>query len=169
VQRRNHRVTSTEAIGDVQLELIQQLDNTPCIYTEFMERGARSVHHYAVLVEDFDAAFEHATSNRFTTVVNAGMMVYVESERIPGLILEIIASNDFTRPYFGGIGRFLAEADPAQLKHDYNLRKPVRPQAALSRRAVREEDRHRARRGQRGDKNGPGADHRQERAQSNHV
>lgn len=113
-------------IGDVQLELIQQLNETPSMYREALQRGTWSVHHYGVCVEDFEAAYQHAMNNGFTPIVNAGapgfaQMAYVESEQIPGLVLEIIEWNDFTRPYFDGIGEFLSKADPSILKHDYQL------------------------------------------------
>lgn len=108
-------------IGDIQLELIHQINDTPSIYTESLNRGAHSVHHYGVCVDDFDKAYDHASDNGFNTIVKTKMMAYVESEKIPGLILEIVAWNDYTRPYFEGIETFLANADPAQLKHDYQL------------------------------------------------
>ena len=65
-------------------------------------------------------------SNGFCAVMNAGapgyaQMAYVESEQVPGLMLEIIEWNDLTRPYFDGIGAFLAEVDQNTLKHSYQL------------------------------------------------
>jgi hypothetical protein len=113
-------------IGDVQLELIEQVNETPSMYQESVERGYWGAHHYAVCVEDFDAAYQHSMNNGFTAVMNAGapgyaQMAYVESEHIPGLMLEIIEWNDLTRPYFDGIAAFLATADPGTLKHNYKL------------------------------------------------
>ncbi len=113
-------------IGDIQLELIEQVNDTPTMYREAAERGYWGAHHYAVCVEDFDTAYQHAMSNGFTAVMNAGapgyaQMAYVESEQVPGLMLEIIEWNDLTRPYFNGIAAFLAEADPGILKHTYKL------------------------------------------------
>ena len=113
-------------IGDVQLELIEQVNTTPSMYLEAAERGYWGAHHYAVCVEDFDAAYQHAMSNGFYAVMNAGapgyaQMAYVESEQVPGLMLEIIEWNDLTRPYFDGIGAFLAEVDQNTLKHSYQL------------------------------------------------
>lgn len=113
-------------IGDIQLELIEQVNNTPSMYREALQRGDRSVHHYGVCVEDFETTYQHAVTHGFTPIVNAGspdfaQMAYVESARIPGLVLEIIEWNDFTRPYFDGIGNFLANADPSIVKHDYQL------------------------------------------------
>lgn len=109
-------------IGDIQLELIEQVNDTPSIYREALEGGAHSLHHYCVAVEDYESAYKHASENGFTTVVdNNGGMAYMESDKIPGLILEIIPWNDFTRPYFDGIGEFLAKVDPQVLKHDYQF------------------------------------------------
>jgi hypothetical protein len=113
-------------IGDVQLELIEQVNTTPSMYQEAAKRDYWGAHHYAVCVEDFDNAYQHAMSNGFTAVMNAGapgyaQMAYVESELVPGLMLEIIEWNDLTRPYFNGIAAFLAEADPGILKHTYKL------------------------------------------------
>jgi methylmalonyl-CoA/ethylmalonyl-CoA epimerase len=113
-------------IGDVQLELIEQVNDVPSIYREALERGAHGLHHYGVCVDDYTACFEHAISHGFTPVVEAGtpgysQMAYVESTKIPGLILEIIEWNDYTRPYFDGIGEFLAGADKSVLQHPYTL------------------------------------------------
>lgn len=113
-------------IGDMQLELIEQVNDTPSMYQEALERGCWGTHHYAVCVEDFSSSYQHAINNGFTPLVNAGapgyaQMAYVESDRIPGLILEIIEWNDLTRPYFDGISNFLSEADPDILTHSYQL------------------------------------------------
>jgi hypothetical protein len=113
-------------LGDVQLELIEQVDDTPSMYREAIDRGHRGLHHYAFCVDDFAAAYGHAVENGFDAIVDAGVpgvarMSYVESQRIPGLICELIEWNDLTRPYFDGIGRFLADADPAKLVHELEL------------------------------------------------
>jgi methylmalonyl-CoA/ethylmalonyl-CoA epimerase len=113
-------------IGDVQLELIEQLSDTPSIYSEAHERGLHSLHHYGVCVENYSACLEHAIRNGFEAVVETGspehaQMAYVESTEIPGLILEIIEWNKFTRPYFDGTREFLAKADPTVLEHPYTL------------------------------------------------
>lgn len=113
-------------IDDVQLELIEQVNDTPSMYQEALAKGAHSLHHYCVCVEDYDHALGHALANGFDAIVEAGhpdfcRMSYVESTEIAGLILEIVEWNDFTRPYFDGIQTFLADADPGVLKHDYQL------------------------------------------------
>lgn len=113
-------------IGDIQLELIQQLNEAPSIYREAMARGHTGLHHYGVCVEDFAAVRQDALNRGFTAVVDAGSdkaarMSYLESDQIKGLIFELIEWNRFSRPYFDGVRQFLSEADPAQLKHEFPL------------------------------------------------
>ncbi len=121
-------------IGDVQLELIEQVNDTPSMYKEAVARGYHSLHHYGVCVEDFPGVYRDAMANGFTAVVDAGFdgiarMSYVESEEIPGLILEIIEWNSLTKPYFESIKQLVDDADPAQLIHEFDLAKltPIGP------------------------------------------
>lgn len=113
-------------IGDLQLELIEPVGDTPSMYREAIERRGHGHHHYAFCLEDFDAAYQKATAEDFEAVVDAGVpgvarMSYVESRRIPGLVCELIEWNDLTRPYFDGMHALLAEADESQLIHEVDL------------------------------------------------
>ncbi len=45
-------------------------------------------------------------------------MTYMESQQIPGLLIELIEWNDNSRPYFDGVREMLAEADPGGLLVD---------------------------------------------------
>ncbi len=112
-------------MGDIQLELIEQLDDRPSIYKEMLDSGNRGLHHYCFGVEDYATAYEEAISNGFEPVVQAGDasggMMYCESTQIPGLILEIIPWDDSTKPYFEGTRQFLASVDQSQLVHEFSL------------------------------------------------
>jgi hypothetical protein len=113
-------------IGDLQLELIEQVNDTPSMYREAVERRGYGQHHYGFCVEDFDAVYARAVPGEFEAVVDAGAkgfarMSYIESRTIPGLVCEVIEWNDFTRPYFDGIRSFLAEADDSQRVHELDL------------------------------------------------
>lgn len=126
-------------LGEIQLELIEPVNDVPSMYREAMERGNHGLHHYAVCVEDFPQAYNYALDNGFNAVVDAGFdglarMSYVESAEIPGLILEVIQWNDLTRPYFEGIEKLVANADPAQLAHEFKLNQltPVGPALKLA-------------------------------------
>ena len=113
-------------LDDLQLELIEQVNDTPSMYLEAIERRGYGHHHYGFCVEDFDSAYAAAMEGGFEAVVDAGVpgvarMSYVESQRIPGLVCEVIEWNDLTRPYFDGMRSFLDEADDAQRIHELDL------------------------------------------------
>ena len=112
-------------LGDVQLELAEQLDQRPSIYSEMLARGNPGLHHYCFGVDDYSAAYRHLLSTGFEPVLQAGDansgMMYCQSSIIPGLILEIIPWNDNSRRYFDGTRQFLAGVDQQQLIHDITL------------------------------------------------
>jgi hypothetical protein len=121
-------------VGDMQLELIELIGDTPSLYKEAMDRGQTSVHHYAVCVDDFPAAYNWALDNGFDAVVDAGVdglarMSYVENPE-SGLILEVIQWNTLTKPYFEGLERRVKAADPAQPVHEFRLA-DITPKAAV--------------------------------------
>ena len=94
-------------LGDLQLELMQQHGSTPSIYREALEHGNAGLHHYALLTEDFDKAFPSLLSSGMEAVVECGdpsigRMSYMASNRIPGLVLELIEWHERVRPYFEG-------------------------------------------------------------------
>jgi hypothetical protein len=113
-------------LGDLQLELIEQVNDTPSMYREAIDRRGYGHHHYGFCVEDFDSSYGLAVVDGFDAVVDAGAkgfarMSYIESKSIPGLVCEVIEWNDFTRPYFDGIHAFLAEADDSRRIHELDL------------------------------------------------
>jgi hypothetical protein len=116
--------TAFAYVGDIQLELIELIGDTPSHYQEALDRKQAGVHHYGVCVEDFAAAYNYALDNGFIALVDAGMdglarMSYVENEQ--GLILEVIEWNAMTRPYFDGIKSLYQAADTQQLVHEFKL------------------------------------------------
>ena len=111
-------------VGDIQLELIELIGDTPSHYKEALDRKQTSVHHYCVCVEDFPAAYNYALDNGFIALIDAGMdglarMSYVENDQ--GLILEIVEWNAMTRPYFDGIKGLHKSCDKQQLVHEFKL------------------------------------------------
>lgn len=112
-------------VGEMQLELIELIGDTPSLYQEAIERTQTGVHHYAVCVDDFPHAYNWALDNGFDAVVDAGVdglarMSYVENPE-SGLILEVIQWNRLTKPYFEGLERMVKEADASQLVHEFKL------------------------------------------------
>ncbi len=114
-------------IGDLQLELIEQVNDVPSMYKEALTDPKRKrLHHYAVCVEDFPSSYKHSMENGFAAIVDAGFdglarMSYIEMKDNPKLILEVIEWNDITRPYFDGIKKLVDNANPNQLIHEFKL------------------------------------------------
>jgi Glyoxalase/Bleomycin resistance protein/Dioxygenase superfamily len=112
-------------VGDMQLELIELIGDTPGLYKEALDRKQYGVHHYAVLVDDFPKAYNWALDNGYDAVIDAGVdglarMSYVENKDA-GIILEIIEWNPLTRPYFNGLEERVFSADKSQLIHEFKL------------------------------------------------
>lgn len=112
-------------VGDMQLELIELIGDTPSLYKEALDRNQTSVHHYAVCVEDFPKAYNWALDNGFDAVIDAGVdglarMSYLENPDT-GLILEVIQWNPLTKPYFEGLEKKVKSADSSQLVHEFKL------------------------------------------------
>lgn len=121
-------------VGDIQLELIELIGDTPSHYKEALDRKQTGVHHYCVCVNDFPAAYDYALDNGFVALVDAGMdglarMSYVENS--DGLILEIVEWNAMTKPYFDGIEDLFRQADKQQLVHEFDLT-DITPKAAVA-------------------------------------
>jgi hypothetical protein len=121
-------------VGDMQLELIELIGDTPGLYKEAIDREHYHLHHYAVLVDDFPAAYQWALDNGFDAVIDSGVdglarMSYLENPD-SGLILEIIEWNALTRPYFEGIERLVKSLDGSQPIHEFEL-KDITPRIAV--------------------------------------
>jgi hypothetical protein len=53
--------------GDMQIELIQQHNNAPSIYREFLDVGRTGMHHVAYWAEDFEGTMARANSAGYRT------------------------------------------------------------------------------------------------------
>jgi hypothetical protein len=112
-------------VGEMQLELIELIGDTPGLYKEALDRQRYGVHHYAVLVDDFPGAYNWALDNGFDAVIDAGVdglarMSYMENPD-SDLILEVIEWNSLTRPYFNVIEKMVKSADANTLVHEFKL------------------------------------------------
>jgi catechol 2,3-dioxygenase-like lactoylglutathione lyase family enzyme len=57
--------------GSVQIELVQQLNDGPSLFREFIQAGRTGFHHVAYWTEDFDATVARYVSRRLTIVQSA--------------------------------------------------------------------------------------------------
>ena len=98
-------------MGDVQIEFIQQLDDHPSPYKEFLESGREGMHHLAYWPKDFAATCAHLEENGFSEVSsirnNDGTrnVVYYETPSQLGTMIEIVPLTAERAAYFGRIHR----------------------------------------------------------------
>jgi hypothetical protein len=87
--------------GDMQIELIQQMDDTPSIYREFVDRGERGFHQVAYWPEDLAAVRDAAVADGWTEVWSGDgggvLFSYLERAGSPATIVELMELNDTTR------------------------------------------------------------------------
>lgn len=81
--------------GDLQIELIQQRNDAPSMYRDFLAAGREGLQHVAFWTESFDADMERAASLGYR-VGHAGCaggangrFVYFDTETHPGTVLEL--------------------------------------------------------------------------------
>jgi hypothetical protein len=88
--------------GDLQVELIQQLDGTPSIYTEFTDAGREGFHQLAWWAEDYDNVASKAHAAGWDEVWSgdgngAARFAYFEGAALPATVVEVMELNDSTR------------------------------------------------------------------------
>jgi hypothetical protein len=88
--------------GDMQIELIQQHDETPSIYQEFMKATGGGLNQVAYWVEDLDAVRGDAIAAGWTEVWRGPDdsptgFSYLEHPDAPLAIVELMELNDGTR------------------------------------------------------------------------
>lgn len=84
--------------GEYQIELVQQHNDSPSIYTEFLEHSAPGLQHVGTLVEDLDEALD--SNNLRQRIVQDGCTVagqrfaYVDTVLHNGTMLELIEADE---------------------------------------------------------------------------
>jgi hypothetical protein len=114
--------------GSLQIELIQQRNDAPSMYRDFLAAGREGLQHVAFWTERFDedmaryraAGFEPAQEGRFGG--RNGRLVYFSAEAHPGTVIELSEISGPKGPMF----RRIAEAAAAWDGSD-----PIRSIASL--------------------------------------
>jgi hypothetical protein len=88
--------------GDMQVELIQQEDDSPSIYREFLDAGREGFHHLAWWTEDFGGVTRAAEDAGWPVVHagNAGGMAqfaYYDAGGFTSTVIEVMELTDATR------------------------------------------------------------------------
>jgi hypothetical protein len=87
--------------GELQLELIQQEDDAPSIFTEFLASDGPGYHQLAYWAEDFDGAMKAVADAGWPVVWSGGegfdvRFAYVEPPNSPATIVEISELTEAT-------------------------------------------------------------------------
>lgn len=81
--------------GDLQIELIQQRNDAPSLYRDFLGAGHEGLQHLAYWTETFDADFDHLRELGFQVGHSGeiggpdGRFVYFATEDHPGTVIEL--------------------------------------------------------------------------------
>jgi hypothetical protein len=107
--------------GDVQIELIQQLDDSPSCYRDLYPAGREGFHHIAVFVDDLDAdiaRYEALGAPVAFSGVSRGMrFAYVDTSPMLGIMVELLEDVPSVRKAFALVaeaGRTWDGTDPVR-------------------------------------------------------
>ena len=102
--------------GPLQIELIQQRNDAPSMYQEFLQAGHEGLQHVAYWSGDFDADLARAQAKGFVVcqqgAVGAdGRFVYFENAGHPGAVVELSEISGAKGGFFEHIARLAADWD----------------------------------------------------------
>ncbi len=109
--------------GPLQIELIQQRNDAPSMYRDFLEAGREGLQHVAYWTRSFDAdlariqALGHSVGHSGRVGGEDGRFVYLETEAHPGTVIELSEIS-------GPKGRFFERI--AELARDWDGSDPIR-------------------------------------------
>jgi hypothetical protein len=109
--------------GDLQIELIQQRNDAPSMYKEFLDAGHEGLQHVAFWTKDYQLLYDRALSLGYTVGHEGqiggeqGRFAYFDSAGHPGSVIEI---SDIS----GNKGRFFDHIRKVAL--DWDGSEPVR-------------------------------------------
>lgn len=111
--------TGVAQSGDVQIELVEQLDDGPSAYRDTVASGATGFHHVAFIAADFDAALAHYADHAVAADGRFGEMrfAYVDTVAAIGHMVEIVEDKPAIRAFFGAVRKAAErwDGDPATL------------------------------------------------------
>lgn len=109
--------------GEVQIELIQQVDDVPSMYQDFLGSGREGLQHIAYWTEDYDQAYQHIKDLGFEVVQEGqiggpqGRLAYFDAEAAIGTALEISEMTGSKKQIYDYI---------KNASIDWNGKKPIR-------------------------------------------
>jgi Glyoxalase/Bleomycin resistance protein/Dioxygenase superfamily len=105
--------------GDLQIELIQQRNDAPSAYKDFLDAGREGMQHVAYWTTDFQGLYDRAISLGHTVGQEGriggehGRFAYLDTEFEPGTVIEISDVSGPKGQFFGYIREAAANWDGA--------------------------------------------------------
>lgn len=108
--------------GPLQIELIQQRNEAPSLYLDFLQQAGEGLQHVAFWSEDFDAGLARLAGAGYAVAQSGrigrrGRFAYTLNAAVPGNVVELSEVS-------GGKGRFFAEI--AAAAQAWDGRDPIR-------------------------------------------
>ncbi|ACL05842.1 conserved hypothetical protein [Desulfatibacillum aliphaticivorans] len=102
--------------GFIQIELIQQLNDEPSLYRDFLDAGCEGIQHVSHWVEDFDAKSQLLLDLGYVAghsgnIGDNGRFAYYVKEDMPGTVIEISEVVGFKGEFFKAIAEICANWD----------------------------------------------------------
>lgn len=110
--------------GDLQIELIQQRNDAPSMYKEFLDAGHEGLQHLAYWTKDYQALYDQCLAQGYKVGHEGqiggelGRFAYFDTEQHPGTVIEI---SDIS----GAKGKFFEHIKQAAKNWDGS--DPIRP------------------------------------------
>lgn len=90
--------------GDLQIELIRQLDDSPSIYTEFTAAHGSGMHHMGVMCQSLEADLAELARRDVQPVQHGSLpgmrFAYIATDQHPGGMIELIEATKGARALF---------------------------------------------------------------------
>jgi hypothetical protein len=103
--------------GDLQIELIQQRNDAPSMYKEFIDAGHEGLQHMSYWTTDYQPLYDRALSLGFKVGQEGqiggeqGRFAYFDTQTHPGTVIEISDISGNKGRFFEHIHRIAAEWD----------------------------------------------------------
>jgi len=104
--------------GRIQVELIQQRNEAPSMYRDFLAASEGGLQHFCTWPENYDEMLARALADGFTIGQGGtsprGPFVYLETEAHPGTVVELAALTPLRRRQFAAIEAAAADWDGSE-------------------------------------------------------
>lgn len=100
---------ATAYSGDLQIELVQQLNDAPSIYQEFLDAGREGLHHVGVASSDYAADLARATAKGLTvlqgghTLAGTGFAYFDTAGDFQGTMVELFEATPPLMKFFAKV------------------------------------------------------------------